>query len=326
MAIQIIQNDITMMKVDAIVNPANNELRAGGGACGAIHDAAGRELEKECLQLGGCADGEAKATRAYNLPCRFVIHTVGPVWAGGKRNEEAILRNCYLNSLSLAKSLKCTTVAFPLISSGIFGYPKDEALRVAYSSIGEFLSQNEMDVYIVLFDKKAVEIGEKLFAKVKQYIDEHYVEKAFEKYERRRETEPECMAVYAPVSEMTGSGIELKIKSMQDEMTFSQMLLSHIASSGLTNAECYNKAFIDRKHFSKIISQKNYQPTKATVYSFALALKLTLCQTEDLLERAGFHFSNSIITDVIVRFAITEKIYDILEVNKILFTYNQKTL
>jgi len=176
MPLEIVRNDITKMTVDAIVNAANTSLQMGGGVCGAIFDAAGAlELQTECDKIGGCAVGQAVITKGYNLPSKFIIHTAGPVWQGGENNESELLASCYRNSLELAQQYNCESIAFPLISSGIFGYPKEEALNVATSAIGEFLSRNDMMVYLVVFDKNSFKISESLFTTIENFIDDNYV-------------------------------------------------------------------------------------------------------------------------------------------------------
>lgn len=332
MPFTIVRNDITKMQIDAIVNAANPSLQMGGGVCGAIFKSAGAsELQKECHSIGSCEIGQAVITQGYKLPAKYIIHTPGPVWHGGQNGEEMLLRECYVNSLILAEQYSCESVAFPLISSGIYGYPKKEALQVASATIQYFLRDRDMDVYIVLFDKSAVEISEHILGKVEAFIDEHYVDEHTSL--RRSMLNVERSAIYEDTVPMVmpASKGNLTIGSLDDliehlDEPFSLALLKLICAKGRTDVEVYKRANIDRKLFSKIRSNHAYMPSKRTAIAFAVALELNLDETENLLERAGYALSRSQKFDVIIEYFITHSKYDIFTINEVLFHYDQPLL
>ena len=334
MPLIIVRNDITKMPVDAIVNAAKESLLGGGGVDGCIHRAAGPELLAECRTLGGCKTGDAKITNAYHLPCQYVIHTVGPVWNGGSHGEREQLISCYRTSLMLAKEHNCETVAFPLISSGIFGYPKDQALRVAVDTIGEFLLHNDMTVYLVIFDRKAYRISGKLFADIAEYIDDHYVDvhtdsrrerlRRMSVLESRAEAICESAMPTPMMAPMAVNGLDDLLAHL--DAGFSETLLKLIDRSGKKDAEVYKKANVDRKLFSKIRNNPDYKPSKSTAIAFAIALELNLDETRDLIARAGYALSASSKFDIIIEYFIGQKKYDIFEINEALFAFDQSLL
>ena len=336
MPLEIVRNDITKMTVDAIVNAANESLLGGGGVDGAIHYAAGPRLLAECKTLGGCKTGKAKITSGYNLPAKYVIHTVGPIYEDGRHGEKALLESCYRESLALAKEYNCETVAFPLISSGVYGYPKDQALNVATQVISDFLLENEMKVYIVIFDKAAYKISEKLFSDIAEYIDDNYVDRSTDyRRERSRMNYPCQSAMISSAQPEFFDLCECKAMSAEDDLdaklkqideSFSQMLLRKIDEKGMTDAECYKKANIDRKLFSKIRSDVHYKPSKPTAIAFAISLELTLDETEDMLKKAGFALSHSNKFDIIIEYFISKGNYNIFEINEALFAFDQSLL
>ena len=325
--IEIIQGDITHQSVDAIVNAANCSLLGGGGVDGAIHRAAGPELLAECRRLGGCKTGDAKITKAYLLPCRYVIHTVGPVWRGGGHGEREQLASCYRTSLALAQAHNCETVAFPLISSGIFGYPKDQALRVAVDTIGQFLLGSDMTVYLVIFDRKAYQISGKLFADIAEYIDDHYVDahtdSRWERMRRMGVVESRMLTAYEDAPMAVG-GLDEALAHL--DAGFSETLLKLIDRSGKKDSEIYKKANVDRKLFSKIRNNPDYKPSKSTAIAFAIALELNLDETRDLIARAGYALSPSSKFDVIIEYFIMQRDYDIFKINEALFAFDQSLL
>ena len=364
MPLQIVRNDITKMYCDAIVNAANHTLLGGGGVDGAIHAAAGPELLEECRALGGCMPGQAKLTRGYRLPARYVIHTVGPVWQNGSCGEPEVLRACYENSLALAKKYGLSSIAFPLISSGAYHFPKEAALQIAMDAIADFLRQEEMMVYLVVYDKNSFQVSKERISDILEYIDEQYIgAHTYHRPEERRVIYPPsppdlpdygkefCPAPSvdapspapsmdapsparykappppAPKKASGGSLLDqLNWLVKQKDESFSQMLLRKIDEKGITDAQCYKRANIDRKLFSKIRKDVHYKPSKPTALAFAVSLELSLEETEDLLQKAGYALSPSSIFDIIIQYFIENKIYDIYEINQALFSFDQSLL
>ena len=330
MPLIIVRNDITTMRVDAIVNAANESLLGGGGVDGCIHRAAGPELLAECRRLGGCRTGEAKLTRGYRLPCKYIIHTVGPVWHGGDHGEQEQLVSCYRTSLALARKHHCQTVAFPLISSGVYGYPKEQALRTAMDAIGAFLLEHDMTVYLVIFDRSAYQISSRLFADIAAYIDDHYVD-AHTDFIRSRpcpasipvETQMAPSPAFSPASRPPRR-LDDRLKHL--DAGFSETLLTRIDRSGKKDSEIYKRANVDRKLFSKIRSNPDYRPSKPTALAFAIALELDLNETRDLIARAGYALSRSSKFDVIIEYFISQRNYNIYEINEALFAFDQSLL
>ena len=358
MPFQIIRDDITRLNTDAIVNAANSRLLAGGGVCGAIFSAAGADsLQRECNKIGYCAIGDAVITKGYNLKAKHIIHTVGPIYGQDPVNEERQLYSCYKNSLGLAQKKRLNSIAFPVISSGIYGYPKTEAIKIATKAIKDFLEENEIDVYLVVYDNKAFQISEKLFSDVQSYIDENLVKpddrrriaedgvtrEAYNLYAPQKTMSDECVEERIEASKMTdmlpkatdasgsilGKGITQK-KSLEDLMnikveTFSEMLFRIIDEKGMTDVEVYKRANIDRKLFSKI-RKKDYTPKKVTVVALIIALKLNMKEARELLGRAGFAFTQSSKFDIIIEYFIEQGKYDIFEINETLFAFEQQLL
>lgn len=333
MPLEIIRNDITKVHADAIVNAANSALLGGGGVDGAIHKAAGPRLLEECRTLGGCKTGQAKLTKAYNLPAKYIIHTVGPIWQDGNNNEKDQLIDSYKNSLALAKEYDVESIAFPLISTGAYGYPKDQALNVATSVIGEFLLKNDMLVYLVVYDKKSFVLSERLFSSITEYIDDKYIEEESPISNRgseqmHRQILSRDMLESSPVAYGTTQIHKRKLTDVVNNLdeTFSQMLLRLIDEKDMTDSQAYKKANVDRRLFSKIRNDIDYKPSKATVIAFAIALELNLDETKDLLMKAGYALSHSTRFDIIIEYFIDNELYNIFEINEALFAFDQKLL
>lgn len=336
MPLYIVRQDITKMDCDAIVNAANNTLLGGGGVDGCIHRVAGPRLLEECRTLGGCETGEAKITKGYNLPSKHVIHTVGPVWKGGKNGERILLESCYKKSLELAKEHGCESVAFPLISSGVYGYPKDKALSVAVEAIKEFLFENEMTVYIAVFDRASYEISADLFEEVSSYVDDNYVAEHEVKYGYARRSLSNasfeentinfcrCEKLSKYVSLDTETDLINILSNLDDN--FAVTLFKLIDAKGISDVECYKRANVSKQTWYKILNEKEYRPSKNTIIAFAIALELSLEETKHLLSTVGFTFSRSSKFDVIIEYFILNGIYDVFIINETLFKFDQVCL
>ncbi|MGN0292449.1 MAG: macro domain-containing protein [Lachnospiraceae bacterium] len=350
MPLLIVRNDITKMQTDAIVNPANRELRQGRGTSRAVYLAAGeQELTDACREIGFCEAGNAVLTKGFALPARYVIHAVCPQWQGGACRERELLERTYISALQLAKQHRLESIAFPLLSSGFYGWPKADAFHAATTAIGRFLLQEDMTVYLVLYDYESVEISRKLFASVEEYIDDHYVEEKGEscfapvknaveesckkslKKSPGRKQKKDAVCFQQKPAVYSGRFLRARERRLEDllghmDETFSEMLLRLIDERGLKDSEVYRKANIDRRLFSKIRKNADYAPSKKTVLSFAIALELSLDETKDLLMKAGFAFSGSSKSDIIISFFIENRQYDIFTINEVLFAYDQPVL
>ena len=318
MPLEIVRNDITKMQVDVIVNTANPRAIVGGGVDRAIHHAAGPELIAARKKIGDIATGRAFITPAYKLNAKYVIHTVGPVWQDGQHNERELLARCYKNSLKLATEHNCESIAFPLISAGIFGCPAEIALATAIQAIREYIFEHDIEVYLVVFDAKSFKISQSLFNDVKNYIEEVYVEAHLDhtrlnEYRRWEERK------------------HLQRRSLDEllenvELTFSQTLIRLIDKKGKTDPEVYKRANVDKKLFSKIRNNPDYHPKKETALAFAVALELDLDETRDLIGRAGYTLSRSNKRDIVFEYFIGNKKYDIFTISEVLFGLDNKAL
>ena len=343
MPFEIVRNDITNMHVDAIVNTANPRPVIGAGTDSRIHEVAGPELLKARQIIGSIDAGHAAITPAYKLNAKYVIHTVGPVWVDGKHNEEMLLRSCYENSLQLALENKSESIAFPLISSGTYGFPKDKALQIAISVFSSFLLNHEMQIYLVVFDRTAFQLSEKLFQRVASYIDQNYVDihemvnhRRVRQYALRRgtdrraaelcETSAAMDEIYPCAPKEASKAMSLEDMLKQTDAGFAERLLDLIDKTGKKDSEIYNRANVSRQHFSKIRNNPDYKPTKPTAVAFAIALELDLEQTKDLIGRAGYALTNSSKFDVIIRFFIESGNYNMMDINTALFEFDQALL
>ncbi|WP_276868539.1 macro domain-containing protein [Enorma massiliensis] len=371
MPFSIVRDDISRVHADVLVNAANVRLAPGGGVCGALFSAAGfDEMRAACEAIGGCATGDAVATPAFNLPARWCVHAVGPIWRGGRAHEEELLHRCYRSAFARAVELGARSVAFPLISAGIYGFPVERALAIAREEVAAFLRHHdEVALTLVVFERAVVQMGNALVEQVQEYIDDEYVDSSSfmrrDMGELERELQwtedasaplsvemaepvdlPDCLqeddaSIAAPrpfvaanirmpgdampgAPSRAGATLDAEIAQLVATLDapFSTTLLALIDARGMTDAEVYHRANISRQLFSKIRGNESYRPSKQTVVALAIALELDMSATQDLLARAGFTLSKSSKFDVIVRFFIERGIYDLFQLNEVLFAYD----
>ena len=336
MPFEIVRNDITAMAVDAIVNTANPRPVIGAGVDSMIHEKAGPKLLEARQKIGNIAVGTAAITDAYELKAKYVIHTVGPVWRGGFLGESMLLRSCYDSALILALENGCQSIAFPLISTGNYGFPKDKALQIAISVFSSFLLEHEMQIYFVVFDQTSYKLSEKLFQGVASYIDENYVDTrqkitfSVKAPCRRRDMDVcesamlrECLPCTPMAKSKTMSLVD---KLKQADAGFTETLLKLIDKSGKKDSEVYKRANLSKQHFSKIRNNPDYKPTKPTAIALALALELDLEATKDLIGRAGYALTNSSKFDLIIQYFIEQGNYNVVEINMALYEFDQSLL
>ena len=347
MPLNIIRQDITKMKVDAIVNTTNEKMIGYSGVDLAVHTAAGKELDELCRRLPPLGLGAVRVTPAFRLDAKYIIHTSGPVWNGGLQGESIILKSCYLESLKSAVEHGCESVAFPLISSGAYGYPKDKVLKFAIQVITEFLYDHELTVYLCVYDRSSYEFSRVLFDDIRDFIREDKTD--FSQYSIRSSRLAPCESTVLSDVEICDCGVGTPIcasvpapkkiksdsvrnKTLEEYMklmdkSFAYKLFDLIDASGMTDVECYKKANVDKKTFSKIkCNPQNYKPSKQTAVAFAIALQLDLDETQDLLASAGLTLSRSFTFDKIIRYFIQKEIYDIFVINEALFEFDQVLL
>ena len=333
MPFTIVRNDITNMQVDAIVNTADPMPVVGGGTDAAIHQKAGPQLLQARQAIGPIAVGCTAVTPAFGLDAQYVIHTVGPVWQGGDQQEEMLLSRCYDNALAQAQAYGCSSVAFPLIATGNYGFPKDKALDIAINAFSRFLQIQEMHIYLVVFDGESYGLSETRFPGIASYIDRHYVDTTMHSFRRAAETlcMPSASVHAAPVARRYACdemAIPQSLEELlrQEDAGFTETLLKRIDAMGKKDSEIYKRANLSKQHFSKIRNNPHYKPTKATAIALALALELSLEDTRDLIGRAGYALTNSSKFDLIIRYFIEQGKYNVMEINLALYEFDQPLL
>lgn len=341
MPFHIISGDITEQVCDAIVNPTDVVFSGGGGADHAIHRAAGTQLHEACDRLPALDLGESVLTKGYELPAKWVIHTAGPVWVDGKHDERLILSNCYQSALKIAAENDFQSVAFPLIAAGTCGFPKEEALSIAINEIRRFLLRHEMEITLVVYDRRLYRIDPGTEKKVDRYLNSHFTgrmrpqaknfyaehEDLLQSIGYAREASPSSAPApmpMAPYSHAPAASLADQLRAMDE--SFSDAVLRLVDARGMTDAQCYKRANISKQVFSRLRSNRHYKPSKSTALALAVALELELEETRSLLEKAGMTLSHSLMMDVIVEYFIRQKQFDVMVINETLYQYDQPLL
>jgi O-acetyl-ADP-ribose deacetylase (regulator of RNase III)/transcriptional regulator with XRE-family HTH domain len=331
MPFKIIRNDLTKMAVDVIVNPTNSNMYGTAGVDGMIHNAEGSWLKKKTKALRPLHPGQVQMTKAKVLPAKYIIHTVGPFWQGGMNNEEEVLINCYTNALNLAVKNEFESIAFPLIATGTYGYPKDKALGTALAIISKFLMKHDLEVYLVVYDDTSFQLSNMLQEKIETFIDQHYV--AENNLYQSPRTRKRLLQSEAPIRKEAAYKYQVKDFNRSLEKiilgeSFSEMLLRLIDEKGYTDPQVYKAANVKRQTFSKIKNKNKdgYMPTKETIVSLAMAMQLNYDELIDLLKSAGIALANNNKFDLIVRYYFENGIYDLYEMNIVIYNYTGKSL
>lgn len=363
MPFQVVRNDITKMQVDAVVNTANPLPTYGPGTDAAIYKAAGEEkLLKRRKEIGNIKPGTSVITEGFDLPAKYIIHTVGTSWHGGEENEEQIIRSCYASVFDLALQNHVETLAVPLLASGSYGFPKGIATRIAFTEIEKFLLNNDMIIFLVVFDQKSYSLSSELYGEIESYINDNYVEERVkEEYnkeifgrENRRdkwfrnyfrpikdfgvpiEEDAQDEDVFnsssdsfaAPMADMPLPKPQMSLADAVNNLdkTFMEMVFTFADAKGISDVDIQKRANLDRKAFSKLKCGTTKNPSKSTALALAVALELNLDQTKDLLSRAGLALSPCLKQDIIVKYFIENREYNIYTINEALFEFNEKLL
>lgn len=336
MAFQIIRHDITKVKADAIVNTANPAVAVGAGVDFAIYEAAGREQLLEArAKIGRLEIGEVGITPAFNLSAKYIIHSSGPVWRDGKYRETELLRQCYDKALYLAAKYGCKSIAFPLMSTGSYGFPKELGIQIAVEAFRYFLQEQDMDITLVVFGSHAYKISGGLFENVQAYVNDRYVSNVYRyEYGNPGSSAPERRNIWTQAGqsrqqeERLVTSVSKKIKSMSLEerlkrmhtKSFEKYLQQLINKKGMKNSEVYAAANISKQYFSKLLNGK-VKPSKGKVLSLAIGLRLNIDETVDFLQVAGYALSPVSQTDVVVEYFIQHQDYNVMKIDIVLFDY-----